>query len=166
MADAEQTLPDKGPSLVIQVAMLLATTGAALGIGWFSGAYLKSSEAPPSIPQAVENKSGAAAESEHGDPGRRAGVTLVELAPITTNLAAPATVWVRMDASLLFDEPQPPEMTEAIHQDLLALLRTLKMHQIEGASGYQHLKADLQERAAIRSGGHAKEVLIRTLLFE
>jgi len=57
-------------------------------------------------------------------------------------------------------------MTETIHQDLLAFLRTLKMYQVEGASGYQHLKADLQERAAIRSDGHAKDVLIRTLLFE
>jgi len=42
--------------------------------------------------------------------------------------------------------PQPPALTEQIHQDLLALVRTLKMHQIEGASGYQHLKADLEER--------------------
>ena len=28
------------------------------------------------------------------------------------------------------------------------------------------LRTDLQERAAIRSDGHAKDVLIRTLLFE
>ena len=40
------------------------------------------------------------------------------------------------------------------------------MHQIEGASGYQHLKADLDERARIRSDGHVKQVLVRTLLFE
>ena len=57
-------------------------------------------------------------------------------------------------------------MADAIHQDLLAFVRTVKMHQIEGASGFQHLKADLGERASIRSGGHAKAVLIRTLLFE
>ena len=95
-----------------------------------------------------------------------AGPTLVQLAPITTNLASPAEVWIRLEASVLYDAPQPPEMTEQIHQDLLALVRTLKMHQIEGASGYQHLKADLEERAAIRSGGHAKQVLIRTLLLE
>ena len=45
-------------------------------------------------------------------------------------------------------------------------MRTVKLHQIEGASGFQHLKADLEERAAIRSDGHVKQVLIRTLLFE
>ena len=62
--------------------------------------------------------------------------------------------------------PAEPPLIEAVHQDLLAFVRTLKMHQIEGASGFQHLKADLEERAAIRSDGHVKNVLIRTLLFE
>ena len=57
-------------------------------------------------------------------------------------------------------------MAENIHQDLLAFRRTVKMHQVEGDSGYQHLRADLQERAAIRSGGKVKEVLVRALLFE
>ena len=71
-----------------------------------------------------------------------------------------------MEVSVVYDAPQPPAMAEEIHQDLLAFVRTLKMHQIEGASGYQHLKADLEERAAIRSQGHAKQVLIRTLLLE
>ena len=46
------------------------------------------------------------------------------------------------------------------------IIRTVKMHEIEGASGFRHLKEDLEERAAIRSDGHVKQVLIRTLLFE
>ena len=62
--------------------------------------------------------------------------------------------------------PADPGLADAIHQDLLAFVRTVKMHQIEGASGFQHLKADLAERASIRSDGHVKAVLIRTLLFE
>ena len=97
---------------------------------------------------------------------RAPGQLLVALAPITTNLAAPADVWIRLEASVLYDVPQATTVSDDIHQDLLALVRTLKMHQIEGASGYQHLKADLEERAAIRSGGHAKQVLIKTLLLE
>ena len=71
-----------------------------------------------------------------------------------------------MEVSVVYDAPQLPVMAEDIQQDLLAYVRTLKMHQIEGASGYQHLKADLEERASIRSQGHAKQVLIRTLLLE
>jgi flagellar FliL protein len=42
----------------------------------------------------------------------------------------------------------------------------VKLAQVEGASGFQHLKADLEERAAVRSGGKVRKILIRTLLFE
>jgi len=164
MANVEQVAQKKGPSLVIQLAMLGVVTAAAIGMGWVSGGYLKGTDAPASVPVAPENEGNTEKPAE---PGKVvAGPTLVQLAPITTNLASPAEVWIRLEASVLYDAPQPPEMTEQIHQDLLALVRTLKMHQIEGASGYQHLKADLEERAAIRSGGHAKQVLIRTLLLE
>jgi flagellar FliL protein len=37
---------------------------------------------------------------------------------------------------------------------------------MEGASGFLHLREDLDERAGIRSGGLAKRILIRTLLLE
>ncbi|RWM30759.1 flagellar basal body-associated FliL family protein [Mesorhizobium sp.] len=164
MANVEQAQPKKGPSLVIQLAMLLVMTGAAIGMGWVSGGYLKQGEAPTPVPAAPENAGSPEKAAEAGKPP--AGPTLVQLAPITTNIASPGEVWIRLEASVLYDAPQPPEMAEQIHQDLLAFVRTLKMHQIEGASGYQHLKADLDERAALRSGGHAKQVLIRTMLLE
>ncbi|MEP6566648.1 MAG: flagellar basal body-associated FliL family protein [Mesorhizobium sp.] len=166
MANVEQIQPKKGPSLVIQLAMLLAVTAAAVGMGWMSGGYLKGVGGPATVPAAPENQANAeqpASNAAH-EPG--AGPLLVALAPITTNLASPADVWIRLEASVLYDAPQPTTVSDDIHQDLLALVRTLKMHQIEGASGYQHLKADLEERAAIRSSGHAKQVLIKTLLLE
>ncbi|RUU03362.1 flagellar basal body-associated FliL family protein [Mesorhizobium sp. USDA-HM6] len=164
MANVEQTQPKKGPSLVVQLAMLLAMTGAAIGLGWVSGGYLKQGEAPAPVPAAPEN---AGSPEKPADADKTvAGPTVVQLAPITTNIASPSEVWIRLEASVFYDAPQPPEMTEQIHQDLLAFVRTLKMHQIEGASGYQHLKADLDERAALRSGGHVKQVLIRTMLLE
>lgn len=164
MSNVEQAQPKKGPSLVVQLAMLLAMTGAAVGMGWFSGGYLKQGEAPAPVPAAPENAGNPEKSAEVGK--QIAGPTVVQLAPITTNLAAPSEIWIRLEASVLYDAPQPQEMTEQIHQDLLAFVRTLKMHQIEGASGYQHLKADLDERAALRSGGHVKQVLIRTMLLE
>ncbi|WP_192254977.1 flagellar basal body-associated FliL family protein [Mesorhizobium silamurunense] len=164
MANVEQAQPKKGPSLVIQLAALLVMTGAAVGMGWVSGGYLKQGEAPAPVPAAPENAGSPEKPVDAGKPV--AGPAVVQLAPITTNLASPSEVWIRLEASVLYDAPQPPEMTEQIHQDLLAYVRTLKMHQIEGASGYQHLKADLDERAALRSGGHVKQVLIRTMLLE
>lgn len=171
----EAPAPPKGPSLVMQIVMLLLMTVAALGIGWVTGGMLKG-DGPPAAEAAASADAGghgapkggghgeAAAEGEHAetppDP------LLVALAPITTNLAAPNETWIRLEASLVLDKPAEPPLIEAVHQDLLAFVRTLKMHQIEGASGFQHLKADLEERAAIRSEGHVKNVLIRTLLFE
>ncbi|RWB72658.1 flagellar basal body-associated FliL family protein [Mesorhizobium sp.] len=164
MANVEQAQPRKGPSLVVQLAMLLVMTGAAVGMGWVSGGYLKEGEGPKPVPVARENAGEGERPAETGKPV--AGPTVVPLAAITTNLASPSEVWMRLEASVLYDAPQSSEMTDQIHQDLLAFIRTLKMHQIEGASGYQHLKADLEERAALRSGGHAKQILIRTMLLE
>ncbi|TGQ39517.1 MULTISPECIES: flagellar basal body-associated FliL family protein [unclassified Mesorhizobium] len=164
MANVEQVQPKRGPSLVIQIAMLLMMTAAAIGMGWLSGGYLKGVGGPESVPAAPENEGKIEQPAAAHEPD--AGPVLVELAPITTNLASPSDVWIRLELSVLYDAPQTPALSEEIHQDLLALVRTLKMHQIEGASGYQHLKADLEERAAIRSAGHAKQLLIRTLLLE
>ena len=163
LVEAEKPAAPKGPPLVIQLVMLVAMTAAALGVGWLSGSYLKKSELPAPPPKVDHEKKAEAPHEEKPAPG---APVLVNLAPITTNLAAPADVWVRTDLAVMFDTPQPVQVQEAIQQDLLAYLRTVKMHQVEGASGYLHLKADMQERAAIRSGGHAKDVLIRTLLFE
>jgi flagellar FliL protein len=172
MAITDQTAPPtKGPSLILQLAVLVVMTAAAVGGGWFAGGYLgkaggqegaaeTKAHAPPQ-----DHGAPATAEGGHGEEAE-ANPLLVALPPMTTNLAAPSRVWVRMELTLLLDTPQPSDLIEAIHQDLFAYMRTLKLHQIEGASGYQHLKSDLEERAAIRSDGHVKQVLIRTLLFE
>ena len=171
MAITDQTAPPvKGPSLILQLAVLLVMTAAAVGGGWFAGDYLGkegSQDGATEATHAPAQDHGAppAAQDGHGEEAE-ANPLLVPLAPMTTNLSAPSRVWVRMELSLLLDAAQPPELFEAIHQDLFAYMRTLKLHQIEGASGYQHLKADLEERARIRSDGHVKQVLIRTLLFE
>lgn len=170
--------PPKGPSLVVQIVVLLVMTIAAIGLGWVAGMYLKGEAGPPAETAAApavdehaapmgDHAKPAEGDAKAGDHGPApAGPLIVDLLPITTNLTAPSDVWVRMEASLVFDAPQPPELALTVHQDLLAYLRTLKLHQIEGPSGYQHLKADLEERARIRSDGHVTQVLIRTLLFE
>lgn len=160
MAITEQapTQP-KGPSLLVQMAVLLGMTAAAIVLGWASGVYLNDSSEPAA--NQAETHGAGAADSEPAQSR-----VVIPLASITTNLAAPEAIWVRLEASVVLDEPQPPELIETIHQDLLAYLRTVKLHQVEGASGFQHLKADLEERAKIRSDGHVKQFLIRTLLFE
>lgn len=154
-----------GPSLVVQIGILLLLTGAAIGGGWMSGGYLYGESKPAEKAEAAKPHDAKAGAGEHGADPAAAG-TLVQLAPITANLAAPDDMWIRLELSLVLDAPQPPELAERVHQDLLAFVRTLRIHQVQGASAFRHLKTDLDERAAIRSEGHVKEVLIRTLLFE
>lgn len=158
-AEAAQT---KGPSLVVQLAVFAALTSLAVGGGWLTGGMLDGGKA------AAED---AAAPAEaHGDAhgaGEAPGdLRVVPLATITTNLADPTELWVRLEAAVVFAEAPDTEMAERVHQDILAYLRTVKARQIEGPSGFQHLKTDLDERARLRSGGKVKQVLIRTLLFE
>lgn len=176
-------LPAKGPSLVIQIAVLLVLTLGALGLGWVTGNMLGGEVAPAATeaatPEAAapeaEGGHGAKAEDGHGSEAKPAegeagpgefNPKVISLAPLTTNLAAPSDTWVRMEAAIVVEGQAPPELPDTIHQDLLAFVRTMKLHQIEGASGFRHFKADLEDRAATRSGGLVKQVLIRTLLFE
>ena len=42
----------------------------------------------------------------------------------------------------------------------------MRLDQIEGPSGFLTLREELDERAAIRTQGRTRRVLIRTLLFE
>ncbi|MGE0500360.1 MAG: flagellar basal body-associated FliL family protein [Rhizobiaceae bacterium] len=183
-ADQEAPAPKKGPSVVIQALMFLVITAVAAGAGWFAGGMLKSNapvaagEAAPPAGHEVADAHGASGghggghgeEAEaagHGEEAGGSSQTMFNLPPITTNLAAPSDIWARMEVSIKFDTPPADaSVVEAVHQDLLGFLRTVKMHQIEGASGIQHLKADLEDRASIRSEGGVKHVYIRTLLFE
>jgi flagellar FliL protein len=172
-AAAEGPAAKSGPSLVVQLGALVAMTIAAAGMGWVSGGFLTGekagSEAAAHAPAAGAH--GAKSEGGHGESGGHGEAaphsdTLIPLAAVTTNIASPSDVWVRMEVSVVLDEPQGPELPGIIQQDLLSYIRTVKMHEIEGASGFRHLRENLEERAAIRSDGHVKQVLIRTLLLE
>lgn len=163
MAIVDDTAPPKKEtSLLIQMVLLLGLTVVAIGIGWASGMYLTGQSAP--VEPATEHGKPAAAEVDLADEQLALGVVYLE--PITTNLAGPTATWARLEAALVFDGEPDLLLAQMIHQDILAYIRTVKIHQVEGASGFQHLKSDLEERAALRSGGKVKSILVRTLLFE
>lgn len=168
-AAADAPSPKSGPSIVVQLGLLFALTGAAAGMGWVSGGFLpggKTGGQPAAEGHApAAGGHGEAKEGGHGEEAP-ASETIIPISAITTNIAAPSDVWVRMEVSIVLDEPQPAELPGIIQQDLLAYIRTVKMHEIEGASGFRHLKENIEERARVRSDGHVKQVLIRTLLFE
>ena len=163
MAIVDDTAPaKKEPSLALQVALLAGLTVAALGIGWGSGLYLIGIQ-----PESQhESQLGATKADEATLAESLEAMGVVYLEPLTTNLAGPSGTWVRLEMALVFDGEIDLAVAQAVQQDSLAYLRTVKVHQVEGASGFQHLKTDLEERASVRSEGKVKSILIRTLLFE
>jgi flagellar FliL protein len=95
--------------------------------------------------------------------------TIVDLPPIVTNLGAPQDTWVRLERSIIFDPkilPHPEAVAGEIGDDVLAYLRTVSLHQLEGPIGLENIRQDLNERAATRSGGKVHAFVIRTLVVQ
>jgi flagellar FliL protein len=53
-----------------------------------------------------------------------------------------------------------------ITEDIVAFLRTVPLTQIQGASGFQHLREDLNDRVRVRSGGKVRDLVIQALIIE
>jgi flagellar FliL protein len=95
--------------------------------------------------------------------------TVVDLPPIVTNLGAPQDTWVRLEGSIIFDSKtlaHPEALAGQIGDDVLAYLRTVSLHQLEGPIGLENIRQDLNERAATRSGGKVRAFVIRTLVVQ
>lgn len=176
-AEAEEAAPKKS-SLIVQIVVFLLITGVAAGAGFGVSMFMESpapqmAAAKDTASDEAAKEDEAAAEeakmeekSEEDEEAALKNAYAKPLAPILTNLAAPDNVWVRMELAIVGKPDLQDEMLEQIHQDLFAYMRTVKLHHVEGPSGYQNLKAELSERASMRSGGAAQLVLVRTLVFE
>jgi len=95
--------------------------------------------------------------------------TIFDLQPIVTNLGAPQDTWIRLEGSIIFDPrtlPHPEAVAGQIGDDILAYLRTVSLHQLEGPIGLENIRQDLTERAATRSGGKVRAFVIRTLVVQ
>ncbi len=99
-----------------------------------------------------------------------AGDTVVrELPASVTNLADPPEMRLRIQVAIVFDKKgieNPNLMAAQISDDLVAFAKTLTLSQLQGASGLQNLRDDLNERAAVRSQGKVREVVIETLVVQ
>jgi flagellar FliL protein len=143
----------KGWLIELTVAVLLAASvGAAFEV------------LHPPAPQ------GAMKPDESGTSGPPARPsTIVDLPPIVTNLGAPGDTWVRFEGSIIFDAnalPHPEAIADQIGEDILAYLRTVSLRQLEGPIGLENIRQDLNERAAVRSGGKVRALAIRTLVVQ
>lgn len=111
-----------------------------------------------------------AANGSHEKPKMESGYKVVRLAPILVNVANPADAWVRVEASALFDSKENDDDVKLIvtklTEDFVAYLKTVALSQIEGPSGFQHLREDLDDRARIRSDGKIKELVVESFVIE
>ena len=107
-------------------------------------------------------------ESSAGAPPTQPS-TMVDLPPIVTNLGAPHDTWIRLEGSIILDPkslPHPETVAGQIGDDILAYLRTVSLRQLEGPVGLENIRQDLNERAAIRSGGKVRAFVMRTLVVQ
>lgn len=180
----------------IVVVLLLTLIGAGAGLG--VGAMLASPAAMEKVaiaePQAAADdghgapaakpaeKGGHGEEEKHaGDGGVAAAfevpipipveepMVVVPLEPMITNLAAPAGVWLRVEASLLASKDKsraPQALAAEMGAAILAYIRTLKLGDIEGNSGFLAFRDDLDDLVKIASHGAAQKVLIKSLVVE
>jgi flagellar protein FliL len=121
---------------------------------------------------AALNPAHAQADAHAADPapaGLQPNASVFDLPAIVTNLGSPQDTWIRLEASFLYD-PKVTQHPEAlggqIGDDILAFLRTISLTQVQGIAGLQNLRLDINERAAIRSNGAVKELVIRSLVIQ
>jgi flagellar FliL protein len=150
----------KGGQGAVIVALLVLTALAG------SAGVLLGGQAVEII-ETAQHKEGAA----HPAPKGRVieDVSIKPLAPVMSNLSDTKGPWVRIEASLVVEGQVTPELqvlARKVEEDILAFMRTVSLAQIEGASGFQHLREDLNERARIRGGGKVRELIIQSLILE
>ncbi|SCM74878.1 Flagellar basal body-associated protein FliL [uncultured Pleomorphomonas sp.] len=148
--------PERGALLKPAFFLTVLAVAAGLGLGVHLVRYAQIADAARHQDPAVSSES---------DPGTS---RLYRLKPIVTNLTDPADVWLRLDAAVVFEDEMPnSEIVSAkISEDLLAFLKTLKVGQLEGATQLQHLREDLRDRVAIRSGGDVRDLIIESLVVQ
>ena len=144
-------------SVVIEMAFLTCFAvgaGGLFGMMVLGGADKASAKPEPAVASSQKSK-------------QVDTITVKTLPAIVTNLAGPKKAWIRLEAAIVVGElPESNAVSPAIAEDFVAYLRTVPLAQIEGPSGFLHLREDLNERARIRSGGKVKELVVQSLMLE
>ena len=154
--------PPKKPSMLSLVAELAILTCFAVGAGGLFGMQvLSGSDNAGTRPEAISQQGQKSRYSETAN--------LKPLPPIVTNLASPKGTWIRIEASVVVGADAAAganALVAAIAEDIVAYLRTVSLAQIEGPSGFLHLREDLNDRARIRTGGKIRELVVQALVLE
>ncbi|HWU61402.1 MAG TPA: flagellar basal body-associated FliL family protein [Ensifer sp.] len=183
--EGEEGGKKKGGGLVVTIVIVLVLSVIAGGGGWFLGKsisdkFITQEKKDELAKKAAEQAELAAAEAggekkggEKKKPGEdsvpklaNAENNVVALEPITSNLAYPSQSWVRLEVALLFGDKPDEKTAEEVHQDIMAYIRTVSLQQIQSARGFEYLRQDIKERAALRTEGRVKDVMFRTFVVQ
>ncbi|MDR7040048.1 flagellar FliL protein [Methylobacterium sp. BE186] len=162
MADGRQAAPKKGGRGWIGALALV--TLVAVGTGGALGVYLLSS-----VEKSVDAKKRDEADKAVKVLTYTGDLALRSVGSVVTNLAESGDSWVRLESSVVFRAgslPNPDVTLAEIRADVTAYLRTVSMAQIEGASGLQHLREDLNERVALRTKGAVRELIVEAVVVQ
>lgn len=146
------------PILILTLLALLA--GSGLGIQLAS-----------TVRNVVINKGGVGSDKPANPDGLRynSDMSVEPLKPILTNLAAPTSAWVRIEASIVYkvgELTNPQVAATQIREDIMTYLRTLTLSQLGAPSAMQNLREDLNERAKLRVEGKLNELVIESLVVQ
>lgn len=164
--EAGEEAPPPAPkqaSILIVIAAVATLTLLGIGSGGLLGLHLRAR-----LDGAAESKAESAAQPQIKSP-YPAGMGLRPLAPIVTNLAGAERTWIRLEGALVMEGDQSAEakmLAAQISEDIVAFLRTVPLAQVQGASGFQHLREDLNDRVRVRSNGKVHDLVIQALIIE
>ena len=166
--ESQSEAPKKKSGLVVTIAAIAAVTIVGGAGGWIVGKMLAPAVEPPKVEAKAEEKPAEGAKDKEAGLPRVATEAngIVQLEPITTNLAFPTDRWIRLEVALMFEDAPDPKLAETIHQDIAVYIRTVSLQQIEGPRGFQYLKEDLEERADLISEGKVSRIMFRTFVIQ
>lgn len=143
------------PSLVPVAAVMLGVSVMAMGGGYFVGSSLFNAQF-----SSLQPKEAATSKQDHGGVSAS---TRHLIGPIVANLRAPDRVYVRVEGIVFMLSPLPGDeiLAEHLADDILQHLRSTTLQELQGVSGMQNLRADLNELVSLRFKSRAKEFLFR-----
>lgn len=163
-AAAPVEVPRKKGGILLTILGVVLVTLIAGGGGGGIGLYLAAA-----IEKTVTERIKAVPEKPAPELRYSGDVVLEPIEPIVTNLGSPAEAWIRLETAIVFPNGalDNPKVTAAeIGQDIVAYARTLTLAELEGASALQHLREDLNERVAVRTGGQVTELVIKSMVIQ
>jgi flagellar FliL protein len=152
-------------SVIIPVLLLTLIAGG----GGFAVATMLGPNSPLAPQTEVAEAHGASPEVASGEAHGASTGIIRQLAPIVTNLATPKDVWMRIEVSIVIKpEAQAEQDLIAVRSSdqILALLRTVHLTQIEGPSGFLHFREDINDLVRESSEHKVAQVLISSMVVE